>query len=255
MIQYVNREGFIVIEQDYMKKDGSGNTKPSSGITIDENNAFTYSLPVTSKNIVNRVDIEYYHKTINDDDTENVCTIKLNDLQIGADGRIYFTVKLKKLYEKIEELTEPDNAFSICKASYNSITYVLDNTVPDIDLKITVVKADGSNSWKLEKSNYLRDERDSIMKYGFKEFKCSASASMNKEQAEKNAEKILSKYKSGVAYLETNWKGNDELKVGMTFKGDKESEAAEKERQTFECLSNEMVLNGGFRTKTKGLKI
>ena len=38
----------------------------------------------------------------------------------------------------------------------------------------------------------------------------------------------------------------------MTFKGDEEG--MDKKRKTFECLSNEMVLDGGFKAKTKGIE-
>ena len=39
----------------------------------------------------------------------------------------------------------------------------------------------------------------------------------------------------------------------MVFQGDEEG--TDKKRKTFECLSNEMKLEGRFRAKTKGIAI
>ena len=66
---------------------------------------------------------------------------------------------------------------------------------------------------------------------------------------EEIAEKILNKYQDGVAFVDTEWKGNAELQLNDRFVG---QSILEEEGQVYECLSNEISLSNGFRQTTKG---
>ncbi|MCL2797029.1 MAG: hypothetical protein FWD58_03120 [Firmicutes bacterium] len=259
---YVDRAGNIVIEQDDF--DGAPKTMATTGgepVKIDMENAFSYSLPVSSKNVVNRIDVEYYSLEQDDKpDDDNAYEIKQKDYII-KNGIAYFTVKLKKIYGEIDSIVDSSSEYMICieKANYDLFycfiktdeVFSKDKLPKDITIVIS-----SEITWKLESRNYMDSDQDSIVKNGLKELKCGAGATMTKKLAEDNAENILKKYASGISFLISDWRGDYTLEVGMTFKGDGEDNAVEEKnkRKTFECLSNEMVLDGGFKAKTKGIE-
>jgi len=66
---------------------------------------------------------------------------------------------------------------------------------------------------------------------------------------------ILYKYRDGVDFVDAEWKGDADLKLGDKFDSYSVHEDIENNPnavQTYECLSNEMTLSNGFRQTTKG---
>ena len=71
-------------------------------------------------------------------------------------------------------------------------------------------------------------------------------------------DKIVAKYKDGLAYIDASWKGDAALEPGETFQSYdmREKRLAMRKKRTpsfknYECLSNEIKFDGSFRQKTK----
>ena len=156
--------------------------------------SFTYSLPVTSKNIVNKVDIEYYD-FIKDDKVDDIeddkYKIKKEDLFI-TDGNICFMIKFKKLYDRINELSTDDINFNskleVIETNFAFALYKIKN-YSEIEFgdekTFTVFKVIDKDNTSLnyEKRNYLISNDISILKNGVKEYSHTANHLITKKTA------------------------------------------------------------------------
>ena len=112
---------------------------------------------------------------------------------------------------------------------------------------------------KVKAIHSIRDE-NSIKINGIHEHNCDATLFVTTETREvpklitTMAENILQKYKNGINFVDTEWKGDVGLNLGSAFNARSIHEEYDENdpQQIFECLSNEMTLKNGFRQRTKG---
>ena len=69
------------------------------------------------------------------------------------------------------------------------------------------------------------------------------------EYINKSARALLNKYSDGVPYVDTVWIGDDKLELNKPLKGMGRHENSAK---TYNCFSNEFILDKGLRVNTKG---
>ena len=65
------------------------------------------------------------------------------------------------------------------------------------------------------------------------------------------ANEILTKYKNGVTYIDSEWKGDTDLELGDVFFGKSLHEKTQFGTE-FECQSNEIKFDSALRERTKG---
>jgi len=115
-----------------------------------------------------------------------------------------------------------------------------------------------SPSYKKVKAYFSVCDEDSIRSYGLSEYKYDAAiyATTNTTRVppilEAIANRILAKYKNGVDFVDTEWKGDIRLGLSDEFVAHSLHEEPARAKE-YECLSNELSLDsGGFRQVTKG---
>ena len=100
------------------------------------------------------------------------------------------------------------------------------------------------NYYKLTSQTLQADNIVSQKRNGIVEFELDASNVSNKEQALEISNAILSEYADGKPYIETDWQGNPEIKLGTLLNS--RSHASENLTR-YEVLSNEITLENGFK--------
>jgi len=114
-------------------------------------------------------------------------------------------------------------------------------------------------SYKKEKVCFIERDEQSISINGLNEFTVDATLYIHDDPnttptfLKKMAKKIIAKYKNGVGYVETEWKGDAELLVGDRVLAQSQHEKVAHE---YEVMSNEISLDSsGYRQTTKGRAI
>jgi hypothetical protein len=125
----------------------------SDSILISPSNAFSFSIPVLSRTIVNRVVVRYkilteYDKSENDE--PDIITIKreqckqILDENENPTGRYTVTVKLDKVYDRIEKVItkvkdgEPPKFKEIRTSTANSLNIIIEETGKFKDFNIEI---------------------------------------------------------------------------------------------------------------------
>jgi len=112
-----------------------------------------------------------------------------------------------------------------------------------------------NRSYKKEKRVFTENYPDSIAKNGLHEYTYKANMFVTNDASKKPeflvsvAKNIIDKYKNGVTFVDTTWKGDAGLGLSDMFKA---RSMHEPKVSVYETLSNEMVLSNGFRQTTKG---
>ena len=112
-------------------------------------------------------------------------------------------------------------------------------------------------SYKREPTSYSEERSPSIRYNGLRAFDSNATLFATTENSDPReikriAKRILDKYHNGVAFVDTQWKGNLELGLKDLFLA---KSMFESEHFLYECLSNDIRLDNGFRLTTKGRAI
>ncbi|MCL2234369.1 MAG: hypothetical protein FWC02_01660 [Firmicutes bacterium] len=97
---------------------------------------------------------------------------------------------------------------------------------------------------------------DGLVEY---DYKASLFATSNRQSVplpvSGMANNILRKYINGIDFVDAEWKGDANLELGSVFNSHSSHRDAvtnQKTSQTYECLSNEIRIDNGFRQVTKG---
>ena len=116
------------------------------------------------------------------------------------------------------------------------------------------------DSYVLEQKTFHDTNNQSIRSNGLREYNCNASifscikpdADYVPEEVERIAKRILGRYQHGVAFIDTEWKGDAALQPQANFTAKNSDNII----RLYDCLSNEMILSdSGFRQTTKGREI
>jgi|GEM_PF-881192 len=116
-----------------------------------------------------------------------------------------------------------------------------------------------NKSYQKIKASFVLRNKASIDMHGLHEYNydatlfATAQTSRVPSVISAMAQLILDKYSDGVNFVETEWKGDAELKLDNIFYAESIHEREQGIRTPkYECLSNELTLEGGFRQATKG---
>ena len=275
---YANRTGRLVATCDIPYTSSAAAAAVTEDVYISPKNSFSYSMPLQSKCIVNRVVMPYSELIIEDSATSNI-SIKPEEMRAvqytDDDGE----TKTKYIISK-----NIDNYY----LSYDSITiraYVNGNMIPIqdseyiLDLKLhnkiiylilvgieanqpIQITLNGNNlRYKIEDKEITYDSSDKtgIKVNGLCEFTADKSIFMVDKDSEhiqelssKQAERILNKYQKGVTYTETEWIGSPKLRLNGQINCQSKYDST---ASTYECFGNEFTLEEGLRVKSKLRKI
>lgn len=276
---YANREGKLVATCDIPY----GETSPAAAKAaiedtyISPKNSFSYSIPLQSKCIVNRVKMPYSELKLQDNKDSDVITVKKEDLQKITDDsgtRYAFTVELDNLHlvyddfqliayvnGEIMTLADLIKNGHVCaqKYYYNHLYFEL-ITIDETDIDININQNNENlDRYKLEDYEIMKDTGDklSLRVNGQSEYSSDKSQFMVAREngaflANSAAQRILSKYENGVTYAETEWIGSPKLKLSghINCRSKYDSEAS-----AYECFGNEFTLDEGLRVKSKLRKV
>ena len=108
------------------------------------------------------------------------------------------------------------------------------------------------------KYEIVRENAKSIRNYGVQEYAHDSTMLIDEKLAVEIADKIIEKYRDGLSYINAEWKGNAELEPGEIFTSfdlrEKQKAAIENRdpvKTLYECLSNEVKFDGGYKQTTK----
>jgi len=259
---YCDREGKVIIEEDNFEalstQERSALKDNPDTVQINPDNAFKFSLPVKSRTIVNKVNCTYnYLKDARDESDEY--EININDCERVGD-RYRTTIQLNKVYERILNINILDSEENVV-GSANVINVTARSVIVEFESDFNtvwiVINHDlfekSPCNYTEEKEAFLDQCTESIRINGLKPYSANISlyASIQEEPVivQRIAEKILSKYQNGVAFVDTEWKGDAGLHLKDKFVG---QSLFEEDGIVYECLSSEISLSNGFRQTTKG---
>ena len=270
---YANREGKLVAKCDMPVSA----TAPSviADAYISPKNSFSYSLPLQSKCIVNRVVMPYSELRLTDSLKDDEITVERTDIQkivddLGIRYAVYAPMKnIHLVYDEIIIQTNiggnkqviSDDQIIICKI-YNNGAYFEFIGIDEHDIEIWINQsANSTDRYKIENSELAKD---STKKMGIRvDGLCEYSAEKSQFMITKNdgatlaataAEKILRKYENGITYTEAEWKGSPKLNLSGNINCSNRYETDEIGNYVsnpFECMSNEFTLEDGLRMKSK----
>ena len=107
--------------------------------------------------------------------------------------------------------------------------------------------------YDLEENAYVYNRAESQKANGVVECELKSDKLIFGETSAKAVgEAVTRKYASGKSYIEAEWIGTAELKLGGFFKGSTREGPLPK---NYECFSNEFTLDKGLRVRTKGREI
>jgi len=112
--------------------------------------------------------------------------------------------------------------------------------------------------YKLVKQTYTIENKASIRKFGLRKYTYDATLFVTNDIdgippfVKFMAENILSKYKGGVEFVDTTWKGHLGLELKDNFEARSLHTPENQASTVFETLSNEITLANGLRQITKG---
>jgi len=273
---YADREGKIIIEEDdftdYMNPNKPGAYMPnyfdsqeiSEMKSINPDNSFSYGLPVTSRTVVNRVNVEYCClEKSNDKDDDDKIEIKKEDCIFNG-AILTVNVKLKKVYEKIETINIIEGALSvgfikICEAHTDCLKAEFEEKANFEKFKIQINENLQINNYKKEKREFSNSKEESIsvnglFNYDYKAMLFATAAIGIPSDINAVTTKILKKYQNGITYIDTEWKGDTTLGLNAEFTAKSQYDDIEM-TEVYECLSNEFKFSNNFRQKTKGREI
>jgi len=237
-------------------------------IMITPSNAFSYNLPSINKMIINRAVMEYLAFETAEENKEIEVDIK--DCEIETEDGISiieFRASLKNIYipiSNIEVKNDKKIPYEIVKID-TSFDFLMLKTKTNNSLngveKIFVTINNGDINEKSKgyiKHEVIRENVNSIRIFGIQEYIHDSNMLIDEKLAIDIAEKIIKKYKDGLSYINSEWKGNAELEPGDMFssydmreKQKATSEGCPLECTQYECLSNEIKFDGGYKQTTK----
>jgi hypothetical protein len=174
---------------------------------------------------------------------------------------------------RLNETSGADHGLKIVSASYKYLELSVPiNRITGSEFQIRVTPQLQGGAFKLERKEYEHNWetanasqreslKDSITLYGVKEFELRAGELLVWDGATRGrkiiemAEKIVGKYKNGIHYVDTVWKGDCRLDLDMTFRGASKYDAKENGELNYinyKCFSNEFMLTKGLRVRTTG---
>ena len=272
---YTDREGIVHVKYDM----STAAVSRKSGLQIDPSNAFSFSLPVQSRTIVNKITVPYRYAAEGkaEDNTIEISKEKI----ITQNGVMTFSVDLINYYPNgfnftlyykkgdnnpeipINELINGDKT----KVYYNKISFLV-NEITDFDsLLLEIIPQSGSfKVLKEDKYTYQADDgMASIKKNGVCLLEYPSSPFIDADAAKRIATSIINKYNDGVGYVETDWAGTPELAISdvincyslQDIKNGAGTSSAETDtnQYAYESYSNEFTINSGLRVKSKLRKI
>ena len=272
---YANREGKLVATCDipYGETSSAAAKAAIEDTYISPKNSFSYSIPLQSKCIVNRVKMPYSELKLQDDKNKDFITVNKEDLQKITDDsgtRYAFSVELDNLhliYDSFAVLASvsgirkeiDDTQIRVKKLYYNSLYMELIGIDEDyLEIQINQIE-EATDRYKLEDYEVTKDSSNklSLRINGQSEYSVDKSQFMvvrgnDSSLAEAAANRILSKYENGVTYAETEWIGSPRLKLSghINCRSKYDSEAS-----AYECFGNEFTLDEGLRVKSKLRKV
>ena len=244
---YVDRNGDVQIVRDELGTDRIAETnKIVSSTQITEKNAFSYNLPTMSRTVVNRVKVPYYTLEAGEEN-DNKFEIKAEDISYTEDGNKKISLDLKNFYPEITSFTKYHNDILVdlniksIKCCYNKVEMVFNENDNYNEFSILI---NSDNYYKLTSHNLQTDNIISQKRNGIVEFELDASNVSSKAQATEISNAILSEYADGKPYIETDWRGNPEAKLGTLLNS--RSNASESLTR-YEIISNEITLENGLK--------
>lgn len=280
---YANREGKLVATIDDPVVSVEPTVKP--GVEISPKNSFSYSLPLQSKCIVNRVIMPYSELHLTDTVSDDVIVVEKDKLQRIADDSgtrfavivstknlhlIYDDVKIWAYVGGISQEIGDENIVN-CKLYDNGFYYEFCG-IDENDISFYINQELSNDRYKKEDMELSKESesKTGIRINGLCEYSADRSQFMivkidNNENTENGAllaaaaaDKILKKYESGITYTEAEWAGSPllDLKGNINCSNRYEKDAAGQYIPgPFECMSNEFTLENGLRMKSKLRKI
>ena len=266
---YADREGKLVATCDIPYMATTVAAVATEDAYISPKNSFSYSIPLQSKCIVNRVIMPYSELKLQDDKNSDVITVKKENLKKITDDsgtRYAFSVELDNLhlvYESLvvyayinnSKLALNDSNIKVRKTYYNSLYYELfDIDYANVEIQINQLAVD-KDRYKLEDYETAMDSSDrvSVRINGLSEYSADKSQFMVVREngaaiANNVAQRILTKYEHGVSYTESEWIGSPKLRLGgrINCQGKYDGMAS-----AYECFSNEFALDEGLRVNSK----
>ena len=266
---YADRKGRLVATCDIPYTSSALAATVTEDAYISPKNSFSYSIPLQSKCIVNRVIMPYSELKLQEDKNSDVITVKKEDLKKITDDsgtRYAFSVELDNLhlvYEKFG-IKAPVNGLPInldnnyiytTKLYYNSVYLELIG-IDEGDVEIKINQDEEANDrYKLEDYELTEDSSDrvSVRINGQSEYSADKSQFMVARSggaaiATSAAKRILGKYENGVEYAETEWIGSPKLALCGHINCRSKYDA---EPHMYECFSNEFTLDEGLRVNSK----
>ena len=270
---YADRKGRLVATCDIPYTSSASAATVTEDAYISPKNSFSYSIPLQSKCIVNRVKMPYSELKLQDNKDSDVITVKKEDLQKITDDsgtRYAFSVELDNLHLVYDELilkayvnglstTLDDRFIYNSKIYYKSLYFELKG-IEENTVEILINQMENSSDrYKLEDYELTKDSSNkiSVKINGQSEYSSEKSQFMvargnDSSLAEAAANRILTKYENGVTYAETEWIGSPRLKLSghINCRSKYDSEAS-----AYECFGNEFTLDEGLRVKSKLRKV
>ncbi len=273
---YTNRQGKLVASCDKIADQNDNQTQKQ--YYISPKNSFSYSIPLQSKCIVNNVVMPYSYIEKKKKETgkeEESLTIKEEDLQVTEtdQGTVYSAyVELNNIniiFDKLEIRAFVNgvfqllgNAFKVVENLYYNGIYIELVNIDYGDIEIRY-KTNNDYEYKISNSEYEVGSSDKvgIRINGVNEYSAKRSMFMLAESestarllASAAAKRILDKYQKGVTYTETEWIGTPKLELSAEIPCSNRYEIdgnGQYIKSSFECMSNEITLEGGLRMKSK----
>lgn len=266
---YADRTGRLVATCDIPYTATAVAAAATEDAYISPKNSFSYSIPLQSKCIVNRVIMPYSELKLQDDKNSDVITVKKENLKKITDDsgtRYAFSVELDNLhlvYEKFEinaiieglQTNIDESHIYAIKHYYNGVYLELIGIDED-DVEIRINQDDKlKDRYKLEDYELTEDSNDrvSVRINGQSEYSADKSQFMVARSggatvASFAARRILGKYENGVEYAETEWIGSPKIALRGYINCRSKYDA---EPHMYECFSNEFTLDEGLRVNSK----
>ena len=270
---YANREGKLVATCDIPYTATAVAAAATEDAYISPKNSFSYSIPLQSKCIVNRVKMPYSELKLQDNKNSDIITVEKEDLQKITDDsgtRYAFSVELDNLhlvYENLEikayvndfHMAIDDSHIYTNKVYYNRLYFELIGIDED-NIEIYINQNEGTTDrFKLEDYEITKDTSNkiSVKINGQSEYSSDKSQFMVAREngsvlANSAAQRILTKYENGVTYAETEWIGSPRLKLSRHINCQSKYDS---EASAYECFGNEFTLDEGLRVKSKLRKV
>lgn len=282
---YANRQGKLVASCDKKTHNvvaEQNGERSQKSYYISPKNSFSYSIPLQSKCIINNVVMPYSYiekKEKESGKEEEPLTIKKEDLQVTEtdQGTVYSAYlelnNINIIFDKLEIYGYINGTSQLL----NNQNIVIENTYSNgiylefvgIDYKEIKIEFKINNGYEYKISNSELEvgsaDKVGIRINGVNEYSAKRSMFMLAESestakllASAAAKRILDKYQKGVTYTETEWIGTPELELSAEIPCSNRYEIdgnGQYVQSKFECMSNEITLEGGLRMKSKLRKI